>query len=208
MERTQDGQVGFRQVRAAFDDESLVVYQAYPPQIADRALMAGRFVPPFKFDRMTWIKPSFLWMMHRSAWATAPSQERVLAVRMKRSGFEWALAHASLSQYDKEIYASETAWLRCKASSPVRVQWDPERSLDLKPLRLRTIQVGLSGEATRMYVSEWIIELRDVTSTAHEIRRCVADGDSAAAWKLIPVEAPLPLPGPLARSVGASVTDD
>ncbi|WP_141653813.1 DUF4291 family protein, partial [Erwinia billingiae] len=24
--------------------------------------------PPFSMTRMTWIKPSFLWMMYRSGW--------------------------------------------------------------------------------------------------------------------------------------------
>ena len=49
---------------------------------------------------MTWIKPSFLWMMHRSGWATKPGQERVLAIEITRAGFEWALSHAALSHYD------------------------------------------------------------------------------------------------------------
>ena len=69
-----------RQVRAKHDDETLVVYQAYSPQIAAPAVAAGTFVAPFKRDRMTWIKPSFLWMMYRCGWATKPGQERVLAV--------------------------------------------------------------------------------------------------------------------------------
>jgi hypothetical protein len=55
-----------RQVRAQFTDRTLTVYQAYPSEIADAAVRAGTFVPPFKRERMTWIKPSFLWMMYRS----------------------------------------------------------------------------------------------------------------------------------------------
>jgi len=58
-----------RQIRADFDAATIVVYQAYPPAIADAALAAGRFVPPFSFTRMTWIRPSLLWPMHRSDWA-------------------------------------------------------------------------------------------------------------------------------------------
>jgi hypothetical protein len=55
-----------RKIRADFDRETVVIYQAYPPAIADAALAAGRFVPPFAIQRMTWIKPSFLWLIHRS----------------------------------------------------------------------------------------------------------------------------------------------
>lgn len=80
----------YRQVRAAFTDHTIRVYQAYSAEIANPALAAGRFVSPFKRDRFTWIKPSFLWMMYRSGWATKPSQERVLAVEITRSGFESA----------------------------------------------------------------------------------------------------------------------
>jgi Domain of unknown function (DUF4291) len=69
-------------------------------------MAAGRFVPPFKRDRMTWIKPSFLWMMYRCDWATKPGQERVLAVKITRAGFEWALAHACLSHFVPHSTAS------------------------------------------------------------------------------------------------------
>lgn len=75
----------FRQVRAVHDDETITVYQAYNPEIAEAAVRAGRFVPPFSLNRMTWIKPSFLWMMYRCGWATKPGQERVLAVRITRA---------------------------------------------------------------------------------------------------------------------------
>lgn len=69
-----------RQVRAWYDAHTITLYQAYSAEITERALTAGTFVAPFKLDRMTWIKPSFLWMMYRSGWATKPGQERVLAI--------------------------------------------------------------------------------------------------------------------------------
>ncbi len=68
-----------RQIRACYTADIITVYQAYSPQIAAAAVVAGRFVAPFKRDRMTWIKPSFLWMMYRCGWATKPGQEHVLA---------------------------------------------------------------------------------------------------------------------------------
>ncbi|MDE3231051.1 MAG: DUF4291 family protein, partial [Chloroflexota bacterium] len=52
--------MGQRDIRADFDERSLVVYQAYRPEIAEAAVRAGRFVAPFSLNRMTWIKPSFL----------------------------------------------------------------------------------------------------------------------------------------------------
>jgi hypothetical protein len=56
------------EIRADFDRDTIAIYQAYSPAIADAALAAQRFVSPFSFHRMTWIKPSFHWLMHRSYW--------------------------------------------------------------------------------------------------------------------------------------------
>ena len=80
------------EIRADYDARSIVVYQAYSPSIALPALQAQRFVPPFSFGRMTWIKPSFLWLMERSNWGRKVGQERILAVRITREGWEEALS--------------------------------------------------------------------------------------------------------------------
>jgi len=190
------------EVRADFDDQALTVYQAYSPEIADRALAAGTFVAPFKRDRMTWIKPSFLWMMYRCGWATKPNQDRVLAVRISRAGFEWALAHSCLSRFDPEVYASHAEWLDRKNDSPVRVQWDPERSLQLEPLNHRAIQVGLSGQAMCKYLDEWIISIHDVTSLAIELHEMVS-ADMNAARHRLPIERRYELPEQIRRHIGA-----
>jgi hypothetical protein len=194
----------YRQVRASYTDTSLTVYQAYSPAIAEPALRAGRFVPPFRRERMTWIKPSFLWMMYRSGWATKPGQERVLAVEISRDGFEWALAHSSLSHFESGTYTDETAWRQRKASSPVRVQWDPERDLFLAPLPHRAIQVGVSAEAVHRYVDEWIVGITDVTPLARRVAELVAAKDLERAEGELPSEAPYPLSPELRGLVGAS----
>jgi hypothetical protein len=184
-----------RQIRARFDEHLVTVYQAYSPEIAAAAMRAGKFVAPFKRQRMTWIKPSFLWMMYRSAWATKPGQERVLAIGIRRSGFEWALANSCLSHYDSEVYLDEHQWAACKLRSPVRVQWDPERSLTMQRLDHRAIQIGLGSEAVARYVDEWIVELTDVTDLAIEVRQLVAEKRFEHAARRLPVERPYPLSG-------------
>ncbi|MGH3276694.1 MAG: DUF4291 family protein [Streptosporangiaceae bacterium] len=114
---------GERLVRAACTAVTITVYQAYSPQIAEAAIGSGTFVPPFSRDRMTWIKPSFGWMMHRSGWAGKPGQERVLAIEITRAGFDWALAHSCLSHYDSAQHDSPQDWAAMKDASAVRVQW-------------------------------------------------------------------------------------
>jgi len=60
------------QIRAMYDENSITVYQAYSRAIALPALQNNRFVAPFSFKRMTWIKPSFLWLMQKSHWGLKP----------------------------------------------------------------------------------------------------------------------------------------
>ncbi|MBI2922915.1 MAG: DUF4291 domain-containing protein [Planctomycetes bacterium] len=193
-----------RAIRAAWTADRLTVYQAFRPEIAEPAARTGRFGPGFSLDRMTWIKPSFLWMMGRSGWASKPGQERVLAIDIARDGFHWALAHACLSTFDAAVHGTLDAWKRRLDESPVRVQWDPERDITLRALPWRSIQVGLSGEAAARYTREWILAIRDVTALAHAVRDRVAKGDQAGAQSLLPIERPYHAPPEVIEQLGMS----
>jgi hypothetical protein len=190
------------EVRAAFDDETVRVYQAYRPEIADAAVRAQAFVPPFKRERMTWIKPSFTWMMYRSGWGVKEGQERVLAIDMSREGFEAALAMACLSSFDRHVYESRDEWKAMLRSSPVRIQWDPERSIALEELEWRAIQIGLGGRAAVTYADAWVRRITDVSPLAREVHAAVSDGELERARRLVPDETPYPLAPEIARRVG------
>jgi hypothetical protein len=192
--------VPFREVRADFDDETIVVYQAYPSVIALPAVAAQRFVTPFSRERMTWVKPSFLWMMYRCGWATKPGQEHVLAVRMTRAGFEEALASACLSHFEADVHPSHDAWQQRLSSAPVRVQWDPERDAALDPLPWRSLQVGLGRGVVPAYVDSWVVGLEDVTDRVRRLRELPATRRTD-----LPVERPYPLPRDVAAVIGATV---
>lgn len=183
-----------RQIRAMYDERTLRVYQAYSDVIADSALAHQTFVsPPFKMERMTWIKPSFLWMMYRSGWAKKDrGQNRILAIDITRKGFEWALNNSLLS-HQAHDYSDKDAWLTLKRSTPVRIQWDPERDLHLQPLAHRSIQIGLTNEAVNLYVKEWICNITDVTDLANEIHDFVIQDKIDQSMKLLPVELPYDL---------------
>jgi hypothetical protein len=71
-----------------------------------------------------------------------------------------------LSHFEPGVHVDHDDWLARKAVSPVRVQWDPERSTSLEPLPWRSLQVGLSGPAVDRYVDDWIVGLTDVTALA------------------------------------------
>ena len=177
-----------QQIRAVYNNQTIRIYQAYSDAIANAALLNQTFVsPPFKMERMTWIKPSFLWMMYRAGWGFKDNgQNRILAIDIRREGFEWALAHSCLSHRDPTT--SEQAWQQLKENSPVRIQWDPERDLLLRPLEHRAIQIGLSKEAVQYYVNQWIVSITEVTPLAHQIYALVQKNKMEEAQLLLPKE--------------------
>jgi hypothetical protein len=182
-------------IRAAYSDRTVRVYQAYRPEIALPALAAGRFVPPFSMSRMTWIKPSFNWMMYRSGHASKPGQEVVLGIDITREGFEWALKNAVLSKFTPSVHASPEKWQSLLTARPVRIQWDPERDWRLQPIEgIRAIQIGLSGEAVERYANQWVVRVEDVTPMARMVAAAVESGTPpsplpSAAERAYPLDA-------------------
>jgi hypothetical protein len=122
--------------------------------------------------------------------------------RQTRAGA--ALAHACLSHYDSDRHADPAAWRRQLEASPVRVQWDPERTIHLAELPYRSVQVGLGGGAVARYVDEWTVSLTDITPTVRAIHALLRSGDEPAATALLPVERPYPLPASTAAALGAT----
>ena len=55
-----------KEVFADYNKKCIIVYQAYNADIAEEAVRLQNFGSNFNFNRMTWIKPSFLWLMYRS----------------------------------------------------------------------------------------------------------------------------------------------
>lgn len=156
-------------VYAVYNDEIIRVYQAYNNDIANEAIKKGTFGNNFKLERMTWIKPSFLWMMYRAGWGTKENQNRILAIDIKRDGFDFILDNAVLSSYKESIYTTYENWKECLRTSDVRCQWDPERNIYGYPLDKRTIQLGLKGEFVKKYVNEWIVQITDITDFVNEL---------------------------------------
>ncbi|MER6994900.1 DUF4291 domain-containing protein [Streptomyces sp. NPDC000410] len=181
------------QIRALHTDETITVYQAYDPALGGPAARDGRFPAAWKRERMTWIKPSFLWMMYRCGWGTKEGQQTVLAVEIAREGFEWALRNACLSHYTRDLHPDQATWKRQLRQAPARVQWDPERDLRLAPLPYRSLQLGLAGEASARYADEWTVAITDVTPLAREIHGLVRGGDLEGAGRLLPEERVYPV---------------
>lgn len=192
----------YRQIRADYNRESIVVYQAYHKKIAEPAIKAGRFVEPFSWGRMTWIKPSFLWLMARSNWGTKPRQEHILAIRIKRDGWERALSLGVLTGFEPKTHKREPNWRNQFEDAAVHVQWDPERTIQGKKLEHRSIQVGLSREIIREFTDDWIIEISDFTARTRNIRSLYLSGNLKRAKDQLPPEKVYPVSDVIVRQLG------
>lgn len=193
---------GLYEIRADYDDRSLVVYQAYNEAIATAAVKAQRFVPPFSLNRMTWIKPSFLWMMERSNWGRKKDQERILAVRITRAGWDEALSLAVLTHPSARIYEDASDWDRDSKGAAVRVQWDPDRSLRGANLERRAIQVGLGRAIIERYVEEWTLEIVDLTPKVRKMSELIQAGRAKEAERFLPREASYSVCSETAKRLG------
>lgn len=191
-----------REIRADFDRASMVVYQAYPDAIADVAVRQQKFGPPFSVGRMTWIKPSFLWLMHRSNWGRKSGQERTLAVRIRRSGWEAALGEAVLTGYEPGAHGSPEAWRQSFERASVHVQWDPERTVRGAGLPHDSIQVGLGRGIIQRFVDDWVVSITDLTPLVQKLRKHLDEGRAAQATRLLPGEAVYPVPAGLVCRLG------
>lgn len=65
MDMLNTSSIPYRQIRAIYDDKTITVYQAYSASIAVAAVREQHLnaSPDFLLGRMTWIKPSWCWMM-------------------------------------------------------------------------------------------------------------------------------------------------
>ncbi len=182
------------EIRADYDRDTIVMYQAYSVAIAKPALKQQTFVKPFSFNRMTWIKPSFLWLMHRSQWGQKSNQDNILAVRITRTGWESALCMGVLTGYEKSVHANPMTWRNQFENAKVHVQWDPERSIKGADMQVDSIQVGLSRHVIHHFVDEWIVSIEDYTPLVKTIRRLLHKGDIRNAKKKLPPEYVYPVP--------------
>ena len=81
---------------------------------------------------MTWIKPSFGWMLYRSGYATKHRQTRIVRIKLTHEGFRTVLEAGIATTFDPHLFASRELWESALRTSEVRYQWDPERDLHLR----------------------------------------------------------------------------
>lgn len=168
-ENVKSHTVAHRQIRALYDDQTITVYQAYPASIALPAVRQQKLSasPDFSLERMTWIKPSWCWIMYRAGYSFKDErQAHILALRMKHEHFRHLLSLAVVNDRsgDRSVKGMD---------QPVRVQWDPERTPQLDALPYRSIQIGIPRDLSGKWVEGWIESIEDVTERAKELKSAV-----------------------------------
>ncbi len=150
-------------IMAQYDDEKVIVYQAYRLAIGHFAAKNQFFGGPFSLERMTWIKPNFLWMMYRSGWGTKEGQEVTLAIHLKKVAFLRYLKQTVWSSFNANQYESREAWQEAVKSSNIRLQWDPDHDPYGAKIERRAIQIGIRNEEIRNFAKEDILKIEDIS---------------------------------------------
>lgn len=158
-----------RQIIGCREEENIIVYQAFNPQIADYAVTNQQFGgPAYSFNRMSWIKPGFLWMMYRAGWAGKEQQERILRITLPLVHFKTILSQATFSSYQEEVYETNDNWKTALDKTEVRLQWDPDHDpFGIKEER-KAIQLGMKGDILKKFCTEWVLKIEDITEFVKE----------------------------------------
>lgn len=176
-EQLQDWPQKGHHIMAQYDDEKIVVYQSYKIAIGEFAVRNQYFGDGFSLERMTWIKPNFLWMMYRNGWGTKDGQECVLAIHLKLEAFKRYLENAVISTYKDNLEISRKEWQNQVKISSVRLQWDPDHDPFGNKLERRAIQIGLRNEFTHSFAKEDIIFIENISDFVREQYQFVLNND-------------------------------
>lgn len=176
-------------IMAQYDDHTIIVYQSYRKEIGEFAVQNQCFGGAFSLERMTWIKPNFLWMMYRNGWGTKEGQEYVLAIHLKMDAFKRYLENAIYSSYDENMGISRAERKDQVKESSVRLQWDPDHDPFGNKLERRAIQIGLRNDFIKSFAQEDIVLIENISDFVKEQYQFVLNDDLDNL--LIPEEKPL-----------------
>lgn len=188
-EQLQDWPEQGYHIMAQYDDEKIVVYQSYRKEIGEFAVKNQFFGGGFSLERMTWIKPNFLWMMYRNGWGRKEGQEYVLAIHLKKEAFIKYLANSVYSSYNTGFGIARDEWQKQIKESSVRLQWDPDHDPFGNKLERRAIQIGLRNEFIKSFAKDDILLIENISDFVAEQYQFVLNDDLDNL--IVPEEKPL-----------------
>jgi len=176
-EQLQDLPEKGHHIMAQYDDDKIIVYQSYRKEIGHFAVKNQYFGGAFSLERMTWIKPNFLWMMYRNGWGIKEGQESVLAIHLKMDAFKNYLKNAVYSSYNDNLEIAREEWQNQVKESSVRLQWDPDHDPFGNKLERRAIQIGLRNDFIKSFAKEDILLIEDISDFVKEQHQFVLNND-------------------------------
>ncbi len=188
-DQIQEWPIKGHHIMAQYDNKKVIVYQSYRKEIGHFAVENQFFGGAFSLDRMTWIKPNFLWMMYRNGWGTKEGQEVTLAIHLKMQAFENYLTNAVYSVFREELSLDKEEWQETIKTSSVRLQWDPDHDPFGKKLDRKAIQIGLRNEFIRSFAKQDILKIENISDFVREQHEILNAGQIDAL--MTPLEKPL-----------------
>jgi hypothetical protein len=183
-----------RVIKALYDEQTIRVYHGIPDEMAvdnvDKLRFAN-YALNRSSRRMVWLKPSFLWAMYCCRWGEKRGQGRVLAVDIKREGFDRIVSEAVPTVFVEGQFSGLEDWKRRYAAAAAHSQWDIARDILGRPTSELAIQIGIRDELLQLYCGEWMVKLTDVTETVRHMRGLLNQGQSIS--DLLPKENRYPL---------------
>lgn len=149
---------------AEYDKEGVYVYQAFSKETVEYAVINQKFGKGFGLDRITWIKPSLGWTLHRTKNATKSGMEAIARIKIKREAWDEIIENTVETKYDNNVFTSKYEWKLSLKKSDAIHQWDPDRNLQGIKILRPAIQIGIRGEFIKKYVNNWTISIEDITS--------------------------------------------
>lgn len=177
---------GYRWVRAAFDDEFIVLYTA---------VGEGESLEPGRREGFaTWFTTSFHRLMSETAWGEYEGRERPVAVRVRRDVFEGALAESVMVPYVPIENLRYSAWVEDCRRLPVRFSWPCDLDRQGVPLPFRCLTLSMTGGSHEAFWDP-AHPVEDLSELVRNVRRGTAVAPEGSQY---------PLPVELRDHVGAS----
>lgn len=121
-------------------------------------------------------------------------QERILAIRCRRAGFQEILSAAVPSNASSSsMSASPVNQQRLPSTSSstdqVRLQWDPDHLPDGGKVEgRRALQLGLRGRMVEKFSRDFVVDIEDITDAVRKSKEILDTFGPMADDFLVPVE--------------------
>ncbi len=153
------------------DAETVVVYQAFDEGVGSHAVKTGHFGGrAWRMDRRSAVRTSLPDVLHRANWGERKGKEWILAIRLRRSGFDQLLRQAIHRTFPPGLYESKRSWELATRYSQVSWEWAPDRDLQGNVLGRLAGRLGMRDAALANFATVWIEEIVDLSDWARQSR--------------------------------------